>query len=182
MKTLMVSGYKPFELNIFKNNQPEVKYIKLYLQDKLKQYAEERLEWVMISGQLGTELWAAEIVLRLKKTYDLKLAVITPFLEHTSKWNEENQRYYEQIVSRADFVSSVYSKPYQGGYMFREATEFLLENSEGLMLFYDEEREGSPKYTLRQAVAFSEENNYNMDIITLDDLSLFVNEYISSEW
>lgn len=182
MKTLYVTGYKPFELNIYKNDQPEVKYIKLFFQDKFKRYAEEGLEWVIISGQLGIELWAAEAVIRLKKTYGFKLAVITPFLEHYSKWNEQNQLYYNKIINQADYVSSVFQQPYAGGYMFRAATEFIMDNTEGALILYDEEREGSPKYTLRQLIDFSSENNYNMDIVSLDDLSVFITDYIDSQW
>ncbi|WJP96829.1 DUF1273 domain-containing protein [Macrococcus bovicus] len=182
MKSLYVTGYKPFELQIFKNNQPEVRFIKLYLQERIRQYAEEGLEWVIISGMLGTELWAGEVAIRLKKNYQLKLAVITPFLEHTAKWNEENQLYYDRIISQADFVTSVYQQAYAGGYMFREATQFILENTEGTLLFYDEEHEGSPKYFKRQLIDFSNESDYNMDIISMDDLSVFINEYQSEKW
>ncbi|MDI5787971.1 SLOG family protein [Bacillus licheniformis] len=30
---------------------------------------EEGLEWVLISGQLGTELWAAEVAFRCRKNF-----------------------------------------------------------------------------------------------------------------
>ncbi|TDM04247.1 DUF1273 domain-containing protein [Macrococcus carouselicus] len=182
MKSVYVTGYKPYELNIFRNNQPEVKFIKLYLQERLRQYAEEGLEWVIISGMLGTELWAGEVAIRLRKNYDLKLAIITPFLEHTSKWNEENQQYYEQIASQSDFITSVYQQPYAGGYMFREATRFILENTEGTLLFYDDEQAASPKYFKQQLIDFSATSDYNMDIISMDDLSVFINDYQSEKW
>ncbi len=182
MKTLYVTGYKPFELNIYNNAQPEVKYLKLFLQERLRQYAEEGLEWVIISGQLGMELWAGEAAIRLKKNYGLKLAVITPFLDHTSKWNEDNQRYYDKIMSGADFVSTVFEQPYQGGYMFKAATDFILNNTEGAVIIYDDDREGSPKYTVRAVVDFADENDYTMDIISLDDISVFINDYLSNQW
>ncbi|GAA3327349.1 hypothetical protein GCM10020331_066930 [Ectobacillus funiculus] len=49
-------------------------------------FLEEGLEWVLISGQLGVELWTAEVVFELQMEYpDLKLAVFTPFLEQEEK-------------------------------------------------------------------------------------------------
>ena len=36
------------------------------LHRKLTTFVEEGLEWVIISGQLGVELWAAEVVLKFK--------------------------------------------------------------------------------------------------------------------
>ncbi len=45
---------------------------------------DEGLEWVLIQGQMGIELWTAEVVIELQRTYDsLKFAVITLFQGHT---------------------------------------------------------------------------------------------------
>ena len=60
MKVLYITGYKAFELGIFKNDHEAVKYIKKSIRNRLLPLVEEGLEWVIISGQLGTELWAAE--------------------------------------------------------------------------------------------------------------------------
>ncbi|MTE25225.1 DUF1273 family protein, partial [Microbacterium sp. ZXX196] len=61
MKVAAISGYKPFEIGLFKKNDPAVEYIKKAIRKELEQLLEEGLEWVLISGQLGTELWAAEV-------------------------------------------------------------------------------------------------------------------------
>lgn len=181
MKTLYITGYKPYELGIFKNNQQEVRFIKLFLQDRIKAYIEEGLEWVIIQGNLGTELWAAEVVIRLKKHYDIKLGIITPFLKHYEKWNEENQTYYQQICSKADYMNSVFLDQYKGGYMFQQANQFILDNTEGTLIFYDEEHEGSPKFFKQTLVDFTRENHYTMDSISLFDLSEFVSEYMREQ-
>lgn len=181
MKTLYITGYKPYEIGIFKNNQPEVRYIKLFLQDKIKSYIEEGLEWVIVQGNLGTELWAAEIAIRLKKQYDIKLGIITPFLNHTEKWNEENQLYYQQIASKADYINSVFQDSYKGGYMFSQANQFILDNTEGTLLFYDEEHEASPKFFKRTLIDFMSENQYTMDSISFFDLSEFIDEYMRKQ-
>ncbi|WP_414048161.1 SLOG family protein [Macrococcus equi] len=181
MKTVYITGYKPYEIGIFKNNQPEVRFIKLYLQDKIKSYIKEGLEWVIIQGNLGTELWAGEIVIRLKKQYDIKLGIITPFLNHTEKWNEENQLYYQRIAQRADYLNSVFQDTYKGSYMFQQANQFILDNTEGTILFYDEELEASPQYFKRTLIDFMEKNHYTMDSISLFDLSEFVSEYMREQ-
>ena len=61
MKTVYVTGYKSFELNIFKDDMKEVDYLKQFIEHKLLQYIDEGLEWVLIQGQIGIELWAAEV-------------------------------------------------------------------------------------------------------------------------
>ena len=65
MKVIAVTGYKPFELGIFKMII-RVECIKKALHRKLTNFVEDGLEWVIISGQLGVELWAAEVVLKCK--------------------------------------------------------------------------------------------------------------------
>ncbi len=80
MKVVAVTGYKPFELGIFKKDHPGVDCIKKAPHRKLTAFVEDGLEWVIISGQLGVELWVAEVVFEIQVEYpDLKLAVFTPF-------------------------------------------------------------------------------------------------------
>ncbi len=82
MKIIAVTGYKPFELGIFKQDEPALQYIKAELQKRLTALIEDGLERVLISGQLGAEMWTAEVVFELQEEYPaLKLAVITPFYE-----------------------------------------------------------------------------------------------------
>ena len=95
VKIATISGYKPYELGIFKQDHPAIPYIKRAIKEQLIVLLDEGLKWVIISGQLGTELWAAEVVYELREQEEynhLQLAVITPFLEQESKWNEQNQR------------------------------------------------------------------------------------------
>lgn len=100
VKTVYVTGYKSFELNIFKDDAPEVHYLKQFIKHKIEQLLDEGLEWVLIQGQMGIELWTAEVVIELQRTYDsLKFAVITPFQGHTEKWNEHNQSKYANIIT-----------------------------------------------------------------------------------
>ncbi|MDP4164212.1 MAG: SLOG family protein, partial [Bacillota bacterium] len=81
-KVLAISGYKPFELGIFQKDHASVTYIKAAIKKELIPMLEEGLEWVLISGQLGVELWAAEVIFDLQIDYpNVKLGVITPFLE-----------------------------------------------------------------------------------------------------
>lgn len=67
------------ELNIFKEDDPRIEFIKRALQKRLIAFAEDGLEWVLISGQMGVEMWAAEVVLDLQESWDLKVAIFPPF-------------------------------------------------------------------------------------------------------
>lgn len=176
-KVLAISGYKPFELGIFKKDHPAVIYIKTALKKALSPLAEEGLEWVLISGQLGVELWAAEVIFELRTEFpSVKLAVITPFLNQEASWNDLNKEWYESILAQADFIDSVTKRGYEKPWQFRLKNQFFIEKSERLLLFYDTEKEGSPKYLYELALQYQENHPYPIDIITFYDLQLIVEE------
>ncbi|MDY5060841.1 DUF1273 domain-containing protein [Staphylococcus simulans] len=182
VKTAYVTGYKSYELNIFKDDAPEVKYLKLFLKNKLQNLVEEGLEWVLIQGQLGIEMWTAEVVLDLQQEYpELKLGVITPFQNHTERWNEQNQLKYQQIIEGADFHDSVHHAPYEGPFQFKQTDQFILDHTDMTVLIYDEEQEASPKFFKRMLVDFAEQTNYTYDVVTFDEINTFISDIQWSE-
>ncbi|ABS21602.1 DUF1273 domain-containing protein [Bacillus cytotoxicus] len=177
MKVLAVTGYKPFELGIFQNDHPGVTYIKKALHRKFLAFLEEGLEWVMISGQLGVELWAAEVVFDLQLEYpDLKLAVFTPFLAQEENWKEENKEWYEFILEQADHVDSITKRRYESPEQFRLKNQFFIDKSDALLAVYDEEKPGSPKYIVEVAKKKEEIENYHSYFILFSDLQDIIEE------
>lgn len=177
MKVLAISGYKPFELGIFKHDHQAVSYIKAALKKSLIEKLELGLEWVLISGQLGVELWAAEAVFDLQQDFpELKLAVITPFLNQEASWKDQNKEWYESILLQADFIDSVTKKGYEKPWQFRVKNQFFIEKSDGLILLYDLEKEGSPKYMYEMAMEYRKAHPYHLELINFYDLQMIVEE------
>ncbi|WP_312473013.1 MULTISPECIES: DUF1273 domain-containing protein [Neobacillus] len=177
MKVLSISGYKPFELGIFKKDHPSALFIKAAIKKSLLTLLEEGLEWVLISGQLGVELWAAEVVFDLKKDFpNVKLAVITPFLDQEAQWNENNKEWYQSVLAAADFIDSVTKKGYEKPWQFRLKNQFFIEKSDGLLLLYDQEKEGSPKYLYELAMQYQKDRDYSIELITFYDLQMIVED------
>jgi uncharacterized phage-like protein YoqJ len=77
---------------------------------------------------------------------------------------------------QADFVDSVSRKPYENPQQFKLKNLFLVNKSDVLLLFYDSEKEGSPKYLYETAQKYEEENEYEIRLITFYDLQLIVEE------
>ncbi|WP_102274799.1 DUF1273 domain-containing protein [Cytobacillus massiliigabonensis] len=177
-KIAIISGYKPYEIGIFKHDDPAVAFIKKAIRNQLISLLEEGLQWVIISGQLGTELWAAEVVfeLQLDDYPELQLGVITPFLNQEETWKEQNKEWYESILAQADFIDSVSRKPYENPWQFRLKNQFFVEKSDVLLLFYDTEKEGSPKYLYETAKRQQERNDYDIRLINFYDLQVIVEE------
>ncbi|WP_242217463.1 DUF1273 domain-containing protein [Bacillus cereus group sp. BfR-BA-01380] len=177
MKVVAVTGYKPFEMGLFSNEHPGVEYIKKAVRKRLLSLLEEGLEWVIISGQLGVELWTAEVVFDLQLEYpDLKLAIFTPFLEQEENWKENNREYYEFILSQADHVDSITKRKYESPEQFRLKNQFFIEKSDALLAMYDEEKPGSPKYMVEIGRKKAETQNYQCYFILFSDLQDIIEE------
>ena len=183
MKRLVVTGYKQHELGIFDDKHPGIAFIKKALESRLLALLDEGLEWVIISGQLGVETWAAEVVIELKEMYpQLNYAVITPFLEQEKNWNDTNKEQYRMLIANADYEISLTSIPYEAPWQFVEKNKFFLRNSDAMLIVYDEENEGSPKFIKEAADRYAEVSDYVVLTITANDLQVIAEEEQMKEW
>lgn len=183
MKTVYVTGYRPHELGIFNDKHPGVPIIKKAIENQLLALIDAGLDWVIISGQQGVETWTVEVIHELKKQHPhLKYSVITPFLEQEKNWNEQKQQKYFSVVNQADFTTSVTKRPYEAPWQFIEKDKFIIQNTDGILLVYDEENEGSPKYVKRLAEKFAENHTYEMIVINAYDLQMVAEEMQQENW
>lgn len=180
VKVLAVTGYKPHELRIFSNSHPAVSVIKKAIRRRLLELLDDGLEWVVISGQAGVELWAADVVYELQEMHPhLQLAVLAPFEHQEERWREEQREYYEMIVSQADFFDCITKRPYESPMQFRLKNEFIISKSDALLLVYDEEREGTPKFMLQSA---RKKQDYPIMFVSFADLQAIMEEEQMSRW
>lgn len=174
MKVLAVTGYKPMELNIFKPDDQRVSFVKAAIEKRLIGFIEEGLEWVLISGQMGVELWAGEMVLDLKEQYDIKLAIIPPFENQESRWPEAIQQVYQELTMTADFYQPLYKGDYKGAYQFKAKNKWLVDKSDACLILLDDEYPGSNRFFHEEASWGGED--YPIFVITPSDLEDIVEE------
>lgn len=178
MKSLYITGYRAHELGIFNDKHPGIAIIKAALENQLRLLIDDGLEWVIISGQQGVETWAAQVVVDLKADYpNLKYSIITPFLEQEKNWNEHKQAAYMHLINQADFVTSVTKRPYEAPWQFIEKDKFIINNTDGTLLVYDDENEGSPKYVQRLVEQYQvKHDDYILLLINAYDLQMVAEE------
>jgi uncharacterized phage-like protein YoqJ len=173
MKTIVVSGYKSTELGIFKENDPRVAFIKAAIEKRLISFIEEGLEWVIITGQLGVEMWTAEVVLDLKDNYDINIAMIPPFESQENRWPDLLKEKYQELTFIVDFFQPLYKGDYKGPYQFQAKNKWLVDKSDGCLLLMDEDNQGSNKYLYDIAKV---NEGYQVYLITPMDLEDIVEE------
>lgn len=173
MRKLVITGYRAHELGIFDSKHPGIQVIKTALTDKLLLYMEQGLEWVLISGQQGVEVWAAEVVVALKKQgYPLKLSITTPFSEFTSRLKPDKQAEFQQLILAADFYQPLTTGIYQGPWQFQERDKFLLRNTDGALVVYEDEQPASAKYFIELIKSYqNRQPTYYYEQVTSYDLN-----------
>lgn len=173
MRRLWVTGYRSYELNVFKDDDPKVKVIKDVLSRELRSRLEESDDefWLITGPQLGVEQWSAEVALDLKATFpQLKVSIMMPFTEFGQQWNENNQAKLENLQSRVDFSVSVSDHPYQSPKQLRAFQHFMLTHTDEALLIYDPDHEGKEKYDYQAIQRFAESNEYSYRLIDFDEL------------
>lgn len=171
IKTLYITGYRSFEIGVFQANDPKIKVIKKVLKNEIISYLDQGLEWILISGNLGVELWAADVVAELKNEYEeLKLGILYPFEGFGENWNEQNRTLLDKAQATADYINYVSQKPYESPAQLKNHTQFILAHSGASLMVYDPEYPGKPQFFLKDAETFSEKFPYEIRLITMDNL------------
>ncbi len=100
----------------------------------------------------------------------IKVAVILPFLEFGSNWNEKNQTKFSAIKKLANYVESTSHKPYQDPSQLRNHQEFLLDHCQAALLVYDPEFEGKTKFVYQAIKKRQETSEFELRLIDVDQL------------
>ncbi|MGF1983021.1 DUF1273 domain-containing protein [Lactococcus taiwanensis] len=165
MNSLLIMGYTSFDLGIFNEKDIKVSIIKKAVKNRLIRYLEEGLNWLIFTGNLGFEYWALDVAKELQKDYNFQIGTIFSFETHGQNWNENNQvklAHFKEV----DFVKYAY-QTYENPSQFRQYNDFLLENTEGALVFYDEENETKLKYMVERMKQMAE---YHLEILDFETL------------
>ena len=166
MVSVLVVGYKAFDLGIFGDKDQRLKIIKAAIRRDLIYLLENGMKWLVFTGNLGFEVWVLDVAKELQEEYNFQLATIFIFENQGENWNEVNQEKLANFKN-VDFIKYAYPS-YENPSQFRTYNQFLLESTDGAYLFYDEENETKLKYLYRM---MKENEQYHIKKLTFDDLN-----------
>lgn len=186
MKSILISGYRSYELNIFNQTDLKLLYLKEFIKDRLVQYIENGVEWFVITGQLGIELWAGEVLLELKEEYpEVSLAVLLPFTGFGENWNETNKTMFEEIIHQADYVNYTSNKDYESPAQLKGNQIFSVRNTDGAFIIYDtmvgESADGKPKYLYELILQYQENSTYELNLVGFEEIEFFIHEMSANQ-
>ena len=138
------TGHRPHKLH-----QSESVVIDL-LEAKIKEAIGDGFVTFISGMAWGVDLWAAEIVLRLKaEGYPIHLIAAVPYDGFEKSWSEEWKQHYYSVLSNADFVKYVCDHYHRGCFQIRN--EWMVDHSSRLIAVYTGEP-GGTKNTIDYAV------------------------------
>lgn len=122
-----------------------------------------------ISGMaVGVDLWAAEIVVDLKRAYPedtIRLFAAIPFEGQANKWSSEYRERYYETLAKADGETTLYAH-YNEGCTF-ERNRYMVDHSAHMIAVYNGEKKGGTKYT----VDYARSKGLEIVIINPEDFS-----------
>ena len=127
---------------------------------------EEGAEWLIFTGILGFEVWALEVAKKLQQDYDFQIATIFTFENQGEIWDEAYQEKFSRF-NQVYFVKYAYPN-YEHKGQLRDYQLFLLENTDGAYLFYDQENETKLRFFYE---LMKKKDNYMTKRLTFEDLN-----------
>lgn len=173
MRRLWLTGYRSYELNAFQDDDPKAAVVKRVLTQRLTSLLEEDDDefWVITGPQLGVEQWGAAVALELKKNFrQLKVAMMLPFADFGQQWNATNRDRLLNLRDRVDFAREVTTKPYESPEQLRLYQRFMLDHTDSMLMVYDPDHPGKPKYDYELAHKYGDQQDYLVDLVDFDEL------------
>ena len=166
MKTCAFTGHRPQNLP-WQFNEADTNCLKLkqILNQQISQLAKNGFTDFLSGMALGSDTWAAEAVLNLrKKNPALKLHCILPCKTQAEKWPVSEQERYQKILAQADSIFFT-SRNYHPNCML-ERNRFMVEKARMLLAVYN----GQPHSGTAAAVRHAQ--RLGCDIIIINPISL----------
>lgn len=166
MKTCAFTGHRPQNLP-WQFNEADTNCLKLkqILNQQISQLAKNGFTDFLSGMALGSDTWAAEAVLNLrKKKPALKLHCILPCKTQAEKWPVSEQERYQKILAQADSIFFT-SRNYHPNCML-ERNRFMVEKARLLLAVYNGQPHSGTAAAVRHAQRLS------CDIIIINPISL----------
>ena len=142
-QTCCFTGHRPKKLP-FKSNEADERCVKLkeILCNEIQKLITEKGVNHFISGMaIGTDIICAEIVLDMKKEYDIVLECAIPCRNQNEKWNKKQKERYSNLIHQADIVTCL-QEEYTRGCM-QKRNKYMVDNSQYVIAVWDGSKSGT---------------------------------------
>ena len=142
--TCVITGHCPtrFKWKSDENNNG-CKRLKKRMRDQFILLYEKGVRQFWVGGALGVDMWAGEILLRLKEQpeySEIKLMVALPFEGHDANWDERSKKRLAFLVRHSEKTVVVGEKGQTPEANYRQRNEYMVDQANCLLAVYDNDR------------------------------------------
>lgn len=137
-----ITGHRPSRFK-FKYDEKNTgcKRLKKRLHDQLILLYEQGVRRFYVGGALGVDMWAGEILLRLKEQpeySDLELVEVLPFEGHDDKWDARSRQRLTFLREHSEFVTIIGKHGVGNAYL--ERNRYIVDQADYVLAVYDNNR------------------------------------------
>ena len=142
--TCAITSHRPTRFRFkYDENNNGCKRIKKRIRDQLIQLYEQGFRQFWVGGALGVDMWAGEILLRLKEQLEyseIQLMIALPFEGHDANWEERSRRRMAFLIKHSTETVIVGEKGSSTATNYRRRNEYMVDHADCLLAVYDNDR------------------------------------------
>ena len=127
-----------------------------------------------VGGALGVDMWAGELILRLKERPgygDIKLVVVLPFEGHDAKWDERSKRRMDFLLRMCSDCIVVGKEDCRESYIKRNC--YMVDHADYLVAVYDNKR--NLRSGTMQTVRYAQNKGITISFVNPDTATVTTN-------
>lgn len=168
-----VTGHRPSRFKFkYSEDYSLCKKIKRAMFEQFKRlYDEQGVRRYYVGGALGVDMWAGELILRLKEQpgyEDIELVVVLPFEGHDAKWDERSKRRMDFLRQMCSECVVIGTEDCRESYIMRNC--YMVDHADYMVAVYDNER--NLRSGTMQAVRYAERKKLKMIFIHPDNADI----------
>ncbi|MCD7998788.1 MAG: DUF1273 domain-containing protein [Clostridiales bacterium] len=160
VKSCAITGHRPTRFKFkYKENTAGCKRLKKRLRDQFVLLYEKGVHRFYVGGALGVDIWAGEILLRLKEQPEYKgieLMIALPFEGFDLNWDVRSKRRMDFLRQHSTEIIIIGIDGQNATENYRRKNQFMVDHADYLLAVYDNERsirsetEMTVKYALKK--------------------------------
>lgn len=171
-----VTGHRPSRFKFkYSEDYSLCKKIKRAMLEQFKRlYDEQGVRQYYVGGALGVDMWAGELILRLKEQPgygDIELVVVLPFEGHDAKWDERSKYRMAFLLRMCSDCVVIGKEDCRESYIKRNC--YMVDHADYLVAVYDNER--NLRSGTMQTVRYAEECKLTITFINPDTGKILIN-------
>lgn len=144
MKVCAIVGHKGTRFRFkYKDTNNGCKRLKRRMETQFILLYEKGVRQFWIAGGLGVDIWAGEILLRLKEKpeySEIQLKTALPYVKFSEKWDDRSKCRMNFLVNHSTETKVVCTGNYSPAVCYRQKNRFLVEQADCLLAVYDNDR------------------------------------------